>query len=196
MKDEPGEKPNPLFKALNDSLVFVGACFMVFVLGGVSGYLLYPESSEIMSPVIREIKGEFVESESNLQLVIKIFFNNLRVSIILLLSGTLLVIPPLILAVNGFLVGFVLRVFLGEGHSIFDFIQYTILHSIFELPAVFLSAAVGIRIGLAYLFPGDSRVKTVSKRIEEAGALYVAGVVPLLILAAFIEVYISAAFIS
>lgn len=144
-------------------------------------------------PLIEKIEKEFSLRESNFQLAIEIFLNNLRTTIIMLLGGTFLFIPLLILMVNGFLVGFVLRLFLEEGHSIFEFIQSLFLHSIFELPAVFISAAIGIRIGLAYILPKGNRVVAVSERIKEAGAIYVAIVIPLLLLAAFAEAYISMA---
>lgn len=187
----PKKKPNPLVKALKENLILIEICLMAFVIGIVSGYILFEESTDVVTPIIEKIENEFSLEGSNFQLAIKIFFNNLRATIIMLLSGTLLFVPLVILMVNGFLVGFVLRVFLGKGHSIFEFIQPIFFHSIFELPAVFISAAIGIRIGLAYLLPKGNRVMVVSQSIKEAGAIYVAIVIPLLLLAAFTEAYIS-----
>jgi len=187
----PKKKPNPLVRALKGSLILVEICLMAFAIGVVPGYILLEESTDVVMPLIEKIKKEVSLEESNFQLAIKIFFNNLRATIIMLLSGTLLFISLLILMINGFLVGFVLRVFLEEGYTIFEFIQPLFFHSIFELPAVFISAAIGIRIGLAYLLPKGNRVMVVSQSIKEAGAIYIAIVIPLLLLAAFTEAYIS-----
>jgi len=189
----PKKKPNPLVSALKESLILIEVCLIAFSIGVVSGYILFEESTNVVMPLIEKIEKEFSLRESNFQLAIEIFLNNLRTTIIMLLGGTFLFIPLLILMVNGFLVGFVLRLFLEEGHSIFEFIQSLFLHSIFELPAVFISAAIGIRIGLAYILPKGNRVVEVSERIKEAGAIYVAIVIPLLLLAAFAEAYISMA---
>jgi len=189
----PKKRPNPLVVALKESLILIEVCLMAFAIGVVSGYILFEESTNVVMPLIEKIENEFSLRESNFQLAIEIFFNNLRTTIIMLLGGTFLFIPLLILMVNGFLVGFVLRLFLEEGHSIFEFIQSLFLHSIFELPAVFISAAIGIRIGLAYILPKGNRVVAVSERIKEAGAIYIAIVIPLLLLAAFAEAYISMA---
>ncbi|OYT41165.1 MAG: hypothetical protein B6U86_02955 [Candidatus Altiarchaeales archaeon ex4484_43] len=191
----PKKRPNPLVVALKESLILIEVCLMAFAIGVVSGYILFEESTNVVMPLIEKIENEFSLRESNFQLAIEIFFNNLRTTIIMLLGGTFLFIPLLILMVNGFLVGFVLRLFLEEGHDIFEFIRGILLHSIFELPAVFISAAIGIRIGLAYLSPKSNRAVAVSERIKEAGAIYIAIVIPLLLLAAFAEVYISMALI-
>ncbi len=187
----PKKKPNPLVKALKENLVLIELCMMAFAIGSVSGFFLSEESSDIVMPIIKQIGEEFSLEEPKFQLATKIFFNNLRASLILLFSGTLLFIPYLVLMVNGFLVGFIFKTFLEKGYSIFDFILVTFPHSIFELPAIFISSAIGIRIGLTYLLPKGNRAVAVSQRIKEAGAIYITIVIPLLLLAAFIETYIS-----
>jgi stage II sporulation protein M len=189
----PKRKPNPLVKALKANLVLMEICLIAFAIGIALGYILSEESSSLMTPLIKEIQEEFSLGESNFQLAAKIFFNNLRATIIMVLGGTLLFVPLLIVMVNGFFAGFVLKVFLGRGYSLLEFIQVLFLHSIFELTAVFLSAAIGMRIGLAYILPRGGRVMSVSQRIKEAGVIYVAIVIPLLLLAAFIEAFISTA---
>jgi stage II sporulation protein M len=184
-------KANPLVTALNGNRVLIEFCLIAFIIGTVAGFFLSEQSSDVMVPVIESLGSEFSLDGSRFQLATQIFLHNLRATLLLLISGTLIFIPLLSLILNGFLVGFVLKSFLVRGYSIPEFIQSLFFHSIFELPAVFISSAIGIRIGLAYLLSRGNRTIAVSQRIKEAGAIYITVVIPLLLLAAFIEVYIS-----
>ncbi len=192
----PGKKPNPLAKALKDNLILLEICILSFAIGVVPGYIMFDESSAMMNPIIENIKNEIGLDRSGFNLAVKIFFNNTRASLIMLVSGTLLFVPLLILMVNGFFMGFVLKAFLNKGHSILAFILGILPHGIFELPAIFLSAALGIRIGLSYILPKNNRIIEVSNSIKTAARVYAMLVLPLLLLSAFIEAYISIMLIS
>lgn len=191
----PPKRPNPVAKALKESLFLIEVCMLAYAIGIVPGYVFFEQSTNILNPTLENIKNEFGVKESAFQLAVAIFSNNMRSSLLILLSGTLLFIPLLTLMFNGFLMGFVLRLILEQGRTISFFILGFLPHGIFELPAVFISAAIGIRIGLAYLFPRSNRAVEVSQSIRNAGFIYLSVVLPLLLLAAFIEAYISTALI-
>lgn len=191
----PEKRPNPVVAALKDILVLIEVCAIAYAIGIAPGYVLFEESTNILNPLLGSIKNEFGMKESTYQLAVAIFLNNTRSTLLILLSGTLLFIPLLTLMFNGFLTGFVLRMVLEQGRSITFFILGILPHGIFELPAVFISAAIGLRIGLSYLFPRGKRVVEVSQSIRNAGIIYLLVVLPLLLLAAFIEAYISTALI-
>jgi len=65
-------------------------------------------------------------------------------------------------------------------------------HGIFEIPALLISAALGLRLGLEWLLPGAKgiRLKTLKKNVINAFTLLPL-ILLLLFIAAFAEVFIS-----
>ncbi|MBI2045787.1 stage II sporulation protein M [Candidatus Pacearchaeota archaeon] len=112
-----------------------------------------------------------------------IFINNLQSSFYGLVFGIFFSIFPIIsIMFNGYLLGFVgLMSIKAEG----ILILWKILpHGIFELPAIFISLGLGIRLG-AYLFKKD---KVPFRQIFISSIkTFVLVVIPLLIIAAVIE---------
>jgi len=88
--------------------------------------------------------------------------------------------------------GLVLRMALDKGLGGGRIFWGIAPHGILEVPAILLSAALGLRTGFRLLFPrGKSRLKAVSEAFREASAFYVLFVFPLIIVAAFVEVLVS-----
>lgn len=177
---------------LKENINLMLICLSFFILGTPFGFILFEETEEVLLPSLEQIK-ELILDESRFQTALNIFFNNLRVCLILLVGGTFIIPPFFIMFTNGFLVGFVLKLILEKNHGPFFFIKGVFLHSIFELPAIFISAAVGLRIGLSYLTRDNKkRAVKVGQGIKEAAVIYLFVVIPLLFIAAFIEAFISA----
>jgi stage II sporulation protein M len=177
-----------------DMLLFC-VCAFAFAAGTIPGYVFYEESRAAMMPALEDLADQFTLDEPKHILALRIFANNTKSSLFMLVGGTFLFVPLLILAVNGYLVGFVMKAFLDKGYSLPQFFAVMLGHGLLELPALFIAAAVGMRIGLSCLFPGGGRVKAVSGSIKEAAATYIAVVLPLLLAAAFIEAYVSSALV-
>ena len=173
----------------------LAVCLFLFLLGIPIGYLSYGLIADKVLPVIQSIAAE-IQGKSQLETVLAIFLNNYRVCVILTLAG-IFIIPALgIVMLNGFIIGFVAKLLQNENLGILYLIKGIALHGIFELPAIFISAAIGIRIGLSLLtFDFSKMKKNASQSIREAIVVHFLVVVPLLIIAAFIEVFISAALI-
>jgi stage II sporulation protein M len=191
----PKRKPHPLVSALKKNLLLICLCALAFAAGMIPGYVFFEETKAQTMPALEGLANKFSLEEPKHILAIKIFVNNATSSIFLLVGGTLLFVPLLILAANGFLVGFVLRAFLEKGYSLPQFLAVILGHGILELPALFIAAAVGIRIGLSYLIPKGGRVNDVAGSIKSAAAVYLTIVLPLLLAAAFIEAYVSSALV-
>jgi uncharacterized membrane protein SpoIIM required for sporulation len=84
---------------------------------------------------------------SYLELNVFIFWNNLRASFFGLISGIFLGIYPIIMGItNGYLLGFVSSISVQSSGlaTLLDIIP----HGIFELPALFLSLSLGVKLGL------------------------------------------------
>jgi len=222
-------------------------CAVFFAAGIPFGYLLYDQSESVMMPVLEELK-DLATKESKLETVEYILFNNYRVCIYLLIAGILIAPTFLVMLANGFVIGFLIKLLEKEDLGPAFLLKGITAHGIFELPAIFISAAVGLRIGIAFLTPhrkrlisdtllllftltsglaalalgayaswaepaallaaaigtltlvmyvnSDQRKKTLLKSIREASLIHFLVVVPLLIIAAFVEVFISAALVA
>jgi stage II sporulation protein M len=189
------KRQHPIVSILRKDSLLICLCALAFAAGVIPGYVFYEESREAMTPALEGLADQFTLDEPKYVLAARIFLNNAKSSLIMLVGGTLLFVPLLILAVNGFLVGFVLKAFLYKGYNLPQFLAVIMGHGVLELPALFIAAAVGMRIGLAFLLPKGGRVNAVSGSIKAAAVIYLAVVLPLLLAAAFIEAYVSSALV-
>ncbi|MFZ2455011.1 MAG: stage II sporulation protein M [Candidatus Altiarchaeia archaeon] len=183
-------------KALARNNGAIAFCIAAFLLGVPAGYALYDNIEGIMLPVLKQLK-EMVSHETNLETALGIFFNNYKVSIYLVVAGTLILPTLFIMFSNGFLMGFVIKYLQVKDLGLVFFLKGIIPHGIFELPAIFIAGGLGLRIGLSF-FTVDNKKRAcdVSSSIREAAAIHILVVTPLLLLAAFVETYISAALIK
>jgi stage II sporulation protein M len=183
-------------KALERNNGLMAFCVAAFLLGVPVGYALYDRVEGMMLPVLKQLK-DMISQETNLETAINIFLNNYKVSIYLIVAGTLILPTMLIMFSNGFLMGFVIKYLQVKDLGILFFLKGIIPHGIFELPALFIAGGLGLRIGLSFLsLDNKKRTIDVSQSIREAAVVHVLVVTPLLLLAAFIEIYISAALIK
>jgi len=112
-----------------------------------------------------------------------ILLNNLRASFIGLFLGLIFGIVPLTFClINGYLVGFVSRLTVNQG-SIIE-LWRLLPHGIFELPVIFISLGIGLRLGISIFSLDD---KSILKVIKSAFWSFILIVIPLLVLAAIIE---------
>lgn len=153
--------------------------FFVFAIIGFvfSGYLT------IIDVLLRQIVTQ-VKDLSGIGLVAYIFLNNSQSALMSLVLGIGLGIVPVINAIfNGLVIGYVLsKVFVIGG---FSEVWKILPHGIFELPAIFISLGVGMRLGT--IFFDKLWKKKIAERIYRAALIFVFIIIPLLLIAAIIE---------
>jgi uncharacterized membrane protein SpoIIM required for sporulation len=111
---------------------------------------------------------------------IVIFLNNAFTCFLNILTGPLIGIFPLFSTViNGGLLGW-----LAHEEGLFVFLV-VVPHGIFELPAYFLSVAIGLKLAREVLKPKEERQLRIT--LGESFRVYLRLIVPLLIIAAIIE---------
>ncbi|MFH1358360.1 MAG: stage II sporulation protein M [archaeon] len=119
---------------------------ILFFVIGFFGYLFpvffVDEISEIIQELIKQTEGL-----GALGLIRFIVANNIWTGFMAMILGTILAVPPLIvLVVNGYILGFVSRASVDtEGILI---LWRLLPHGILEIPAVLISMALGIRLGM------------------------------------------------
>jgi stage II sporulation protein M len=85
-----------------------------------------------------------------------IFWNNLRACIAMLVLGSFYgVFTVFSLFINGLMIGVVLTMASGQTSvSLFDMVLYGLVpHGIFELPAILIASALGLKLGRVLLVP-------------------------------------------
>jgi stage II sporulation protein M len=183
-------------EALSRNKRLILAIISLYILSIPAGYLSYGYIAQQVMPLMQKFI-ENIEGKSELEMVENIFINNYRVCGLLMLTGAFILPAIVIIFINGFAMGFVVKLLEIKNHGLFFLIKGIVPHGIFELPAIFISAAIGLRIGLSYLtLDNKKRVEDVNKAIKEAVLINFLVVLPLLIIAAFVEVFVSAALLG
>ncbi|WP_300609579.1 stage II sporulation protein M [Methanohalophilus sp.] len=169
---------------------------VVFFISAVAGYVFTSMNPEMADLSLQELESivELMEGLTPLQIMLLIFLNNSIKSLFAILLGVLLgIIPFLFLAYNGFLVGVVSYVFSDKG---LIFILAAILpHGIIELPMIFLSVAIGMRVGIASFDVVRGRPSNVKEELTRGLSIFFRFVVPMLLIAAVVETLITPLFI-
>ncbi len=134
---------------LKDSQAYVLFIVSLFMLSIIIGVINADNLKDLINPILEDIIDK-TENLNTLQLIIYIFINNTITSFIGILLGIFLGIMPLITTIsNGIILGYVMErtVQIAGIAEIWRLLP----HGIFELPAVFISLGLGIKLGFAPL---------------------------------------------
>jgi stage II sporulation protein M len=175
---------------IKKNLCLALAAAIAFLVGIPLGALAYPYIADKL-PLLLEKAFEGVLTGSTQEIILKVFLRNTSASIIMLMAGITVILTLAILFLNGFFVGLIIMFAMDRGINIWSVLFGIIPHGTFELPAIFLSAALGMRVGLKIISQKGRRIKAASEAIREASAVYLLVVVPLLIIAAVVEILVS-----
>lgn len=173
------------FNYLKESKKFIFWIIAIFLFLGILGFFI-PPSEEISKAIMEQLK-EIVEKTQGMnafELILFIFFNNMKTSFSGMVFGFLFGIIPLIVTlVNGYILGFVsaMSVDLDGFSSLLSLLP----HGIFELPAVFISLGLGLKFG-SFIFQKNA-LKSFNDFFWNSIRVFILIVLPLLIIAAIIE---------
>ena len=173
------------WKYIKESKNFIYAILIIFFLFILIG--AFVPTPGILEQKILEIIEELLRKTENMSaaaLVKFIFFNNLQSSFLGLFLGIGFGFFSLATGIiNGYILGFVmLRSTQAEG----ALILWRILpHGIFELPALFISLGLGLRLG-TFIFK-KNKMEVLKKYFFESVRVFVFVIFPLLLVAAIIE---------
>ena len=173
------------FGFICESRNFIYSIIGIFFAFSIFSFLV-PPPDYIFEQIIEFIKEllEKTKDMNQFELINFIFFNNLQSSFFGMLFGIFLGVPSLIVTVvNGYLLGFVANIAVNaEG---FSSLLRLFPHGIFELPAVFVSLGLGLKIG-SFVFR-EKKIKSLKNFLSNSFRVFVFVVIPLLLIAAIIE---------
>ncbi|HIH13635.1 MAG TPA: stage II sporulation protein M [Candidatus Nanoarchaeia archaeon] len=173
------------FDYIRYSRKFIYSIIIIFLFFSLIGFFV-PIPPALEARILEFIEELLRKTEglSQLELIKFIFFNNLQSSFVGMLFGIILgIFPVLSTLANGYLLGFVAEKTVKEGGIL---ILWRILpHGIFELPALFISLGLGLKLG-TFIFK-KNKLKTLGVYLLKSIKVFFFIVIPLLIIAAIIE---------
>ena len=176
------------------------AFFILFVASGVLGYFAFLGKENELNVLMEQImnmfadKGLFEPDITNFKLALLLLKNNATASFVIYATGLLPIFLPAIMIIfaNGALIGIVFSMMKTMGQGIFlPFMTAIVPHGIFEIPAVILSASLSFYVSVGMikkLVHSDFSLRTC---LVNSLKTFVLVVLPLLVIAAFVEAFIT-----
>lgn len=131
--------------------IALGISIILFIVGIIVGSYLVKAYPQLIKEIIQEAFKNFQRllNLSGWRLALGIYLNNLRVAILLFLVGAIIpILPSVIIFINGLFIGIVAEEYLAAtSATMTSFLLALAPHGIFELPAIFLAAAIGSILG-------------------------------------------------
>jgi stage II sporulation protein M len=161
--------------------IIVGLFLISSIIAGVFGVpgIIEQEIVKIIQELIAKTAGM-----NSFELMWFILKNNVGAALLSLILGVVFGVFPIISAAfNGYILGYVSRLVIFETSWIE--LWRLIPHGIFELPAIFLAMALGMKFGM-FVFSGDFK-NEFKRRLRLGIKTFVYVVLPLLVIAAIIE---------
>ncbi|HEY2986135.1 MAG TPA: stage II sporulation protein M [Candidatus Binatia bacterium] len=163
---------------------------------GVASSIHIPAFSGPFGESLREFAKGFLGLPRP-YLALAIFLNNSLKTLAVIVAGVLGGILPLVFLLgNGFALGIVFYASLASKGLPTFFLSIT-PHGLFELPAILLGSSIGLMLGvraIKRLFGNGGT--TIGEDFRRGLRFYVVVIMPLLLLAAFIEAFVTASLAS
>lgn len=180
-------------------IIFVAILFITCMVVGFKGYRPSPDGS--LPWALRGLAelSDKLASGPLWKRLLTLLWNNMRVTLVSLALGWLLGIVPIIsTCLNGVVIGMAVKMVMVRSGWSMGMVSLSFLpHGVFEIPAFLVGQAIGVRIG--FLTPlawrGKATSKDLGRMAAESLTLLAAAIVPLLALAALLELTLTPAVI-
>ncbi|MDD5111670.1 MAG: stage II sporulation protein M [Candidatus Altiarchaeota archaeon] len=180
-------KHPPYLRSHAITLTLLSAAFLSGIIFGAIAYPHAREQTEQLASMLKNL----INTDSQLSTALGIFMKNMQASFIMLLLGPTLVMPFFIVHANGLLTGLVIGMAAERGKPLLKIAAGLMPHGIIELAVFFLTATLGMDVTLSAIRNKGRRLAAVKEAVIHALKTYITVVMPLLLIAAFIEAYIS-----
>ncbi len=176
-------------------IVFAALFFAVAFLWGYSSAKYAPQEAEKVLENLAEIFSPLIKLGPFSQFL-AIFFNNALTAAMTLIFGFIFgIFPLLVILSNGIILG-ILAFSTQDTSSWGTFIMGILPHGIIELPLIILTAGLGIKIGSLVIKKVFKKQGCIKEEIFMIFTFFVKVIIPLLLIAAAIEVFITPLFFS
>lgn len=159
---------------------------VLFLIISVFGYVFPVFFEEQVLKIIEELLRE-TEGMGGFELTRFIIFNNIKSAFFAMIFGIALGIVPIAVAVvNAYVLGFVSAKSVEFGG--FLVLLRLVPHGIFEIPAIIISIALGLKLGMfLFIYKGKNKKTEFWKWFKDSLRVFVFIIIPLLVIAGIIE---------
>lgn len=191
-KIQKKEKKFSLISQYKKSLDYIqGSKKFIYIIIGIFLFFVFvgffiPAPEQVYTKIIDFIKEILKQTEgmSQSELITFIISNNIKSTFFGILMGAFFGVFPIISALaNGYLLGFVSAMSVSSGGILS--LWRVLPHGIFELPAVFISLGLGLKLGM-FVFQ-KNKFKYFRNNLIDSLKVFLLIVIPLLIIAGIIE---------
>jgi len=199
MVDVPG--PSEFARYVGGIRAFIVVVVALFALSAALGYVIpgaYPELVDALLSGLQD-KADQLTGQQPLLMMLGIFWNNAFASLLALIFGLAAGLFPLFFVMsNGLAIGIVLEMIVAKMGTagILVFLAGILPHGVIELPAVFISASIGLKLGYQALLSLIKRQDVVTGELMAGLRIFVFWIVPALFVAAFIETFVTSALLG
>jgi uncharacterized membrane protein SpoIIM required for sporulation len=182
----------------------IGIAFIIFLLFGAVGFFSAANDPGFVREVLSD--GYVSMTEQNIEqgnpfgvyqdtnsfvMFIRIMVNNILVSFIYFFKGIALGLPSLFsLGKESIRLGAFEHMFYARGLG-GQAVTTVLIHGMLELTAIIIACAAGVVMGTSFLFPGTRSRLNAFRQGTKEGLKMVIGLIPIFILAAFFESYVT-----
>ena len=178
---------------LKDIKSYILVITFVFFLSTALGFVQSSTDPDFAMQSLDEVSKLFdiIKDLTPLEIMLFIFFNNAIKSLIILMLGIGFgILPLLFIAYNGYIIGVV--VYMVSGENGISYVLSAILpHGILELPLVFISAAIGLKMGYLLFSSIKGQPVDIKTEFSRGVKFYFYRIMPLLFVAAVIETFVT-----
>lgn len=172
---------------------FILFSVVLFIFATGVGYFFaknYPQEVKAVLEQIQKIL-EPIGKMGKVEQILLVFFNNSLTGFLAILLGILFgLFPLLVLFVNGEMLG--IMIYLSrEILSISEFLAAILPHGIIEIPVLIICGAIGLKIGKIFINKIFKKEDKIKKEIGTSLDFFFKVLVPLLFLAAVVEILLT-----
>lgn len=171
---------------------------VVFSASTIIGAIYSLMNPEIAQQSMEEFRSmlEFIKDLPPFAIMLFIFLNNtIKTFIAMLLGVGFGIIPLAFIAYNGYIIG-IFGYIISVDKGLVYLITALLPHGIIELPMVFISAAIGVKMGTEMINSVTGRKANIKEELLRGITFYFYWIVPLLFVAAAVESFITPVFIQ
>ncbi len=194
--------PREFIEYLRSIKIYIAIVVVLFLASMVVGYFIPMSSPETAKSLVSglESKAADLSGQSQPVMMFGIFVNNAGASLFALLFGLVAGLVPLLFVLsNGMVIGIVLEMIItksGVADGITLFLVGILPHGIFELPAVLISTAIGLKLGYSVIKSALSWRDMFTDDLKNGLIIFFFWILPILLIAAVIETYVTGALLA
>jgi stage II sporulation protein M len=165
-----------------------------FTIGAVFAMTMPGKAQQVMKLISVQFEG--LKDQTAFGLMISLFLHNALICALMAILGLALgIITLLLIFDNGLMISLIGTVAAGR-YGLPVTLAALLPHGIVEIPAMALSAAIGLYLGYCILLSLSGRRMSVTREIMDSARIFLAWILPMLLVAAFLESYVTTALVN